>query len=313
LEGGAGDDTLPFDWGTRTLRFDLGAAPQNIEFVTVTGGQLILDATQHLQGVTITGDTLTMKANGSRLLVTSSLTINVTAGAKLDLKDNDMIVHGGSLSGLTAWIKSGLENGGAYDWLGPGIMSSKASADNATAGSFLYALGIILNDLAQVGGSGPIYADFGGETGLGTDDVLVKFTYFGDADISGAIDATDYSLTDNGYVNSLSGWINGDFDYSGAIDATDYALIDNAYVNQQGALSPLRDSGDRRSTMAEELFGSWKYDLGTAEQMIQRHEKQFGSDYDDALEAIRGGKLGLNPLLWFVVVPTAEEREHRHL
>jgi len=108
LEGGAGQDTLQFDWGTRTLDVDLGAAPQNIELVTVTGGELTLDATQHLQGVTITAGKLTMMANGSRALVTSSLTINVSVGAKLDLKDNDMIVHGGSLSGLTAWIKCGL-------------------------------------------------------------------------------------------------------------------------------------------------------------------------------------------------------------
>jgi len=45
--------------------------------------------------------------------------------------------------------------------------------------------------------------------------------------------------------------------------------------------------------------------------MIERHEKQFGSDFIDTLDAIRSGKLGLNPLLWFVVVPTPEERKAR--
>lgn len=143
-------------------------------------------------------------------------------------------------------------------------------------------------------------------------EILVKFTCMGDSDLSGSIDATDYSLIDNGYVNGLSGWINGDYDHSGAINATDYAWIDNSYVNQSGALGPMRSSGTR-SSAAEELFGSWKYDLGTAEEMIQRHQKQFGSEYDDALEAISGGKLGLNPLLWFVVVPPPEERKARHL
>ncbi|HWP39283.1 MAG TPA: hypothetical protein VNL70_00055, partial [Tepidisphaeraceae bacterium] len=149
-----------------------------------------------------------------------------------------------------------------FDWLGPGIGSTQANVQNTTAGSFLYGLGVILNDLAQVGGTGPIYTDFAGISGLVGNEVLVKFTYFGDADLSGSIDATDYSLIDNGYVNSLTGWLNGDFDYSGSIDATDYALIDNAYVNQAGPL---------------------------AEALIAEHARMFGGEYLAALRAIQSG------------------------
>jgi hypothetical protein len=54
----------------------------------------------------------------------------------------------------------------------------------------------------------------------------------------------------------------------------------------------LRGSDNTRSSAAEELFGSWKYDLGTAEEMIERHSKQFGDEYDDPLEAIQDGKPG---------------------
>jgi len=188
----------------------------------------------------------------------------VVGGARLDLTNNSLIVSVGDAtiaSSVTGLIKTGLENGGAFDWGGPGIGSSEAAARNATAGSFLYGLGVILNDLAQVGGTGPIYTDFAGQT-LAGNEVLVKFTYFGDADLSGSIDATDYSLIDNGYVNALSGWINGDFDYSGAIDATDYALIDNAYVNQSGTL---------------------------ADALIAEHMRMFGGEYLAALRAIQSG------------------------
>jgi len=181
--------------------------------------------------------------------------------ARLDLTNNSLVIDSASLADVTAWLKAGLENGGAFDWLGPGIGSTQANVQNTTAGSFLYGLGVILNDLAQVGGSGPIYTDFAGQT-LSGNEILVKFTYFGDADLSGSIDATDYSLIDNGYVNSLSGWINGDFDYSGSIDATDYALIDNAYVNQAGPL---------------------------AEALIAEHARMFGGEYLAALRAIQGG------------------------
>ena len=50
--------------------------------------------------------------------------------------------------------------------------------------------------------------------------VIGKYTYFGDANLSGTITSTDYFLIDNGFLNNRSGWINGDFDYSGAITST---------------------------------------------------------------------------------------------
>ncbi|WP_428939200.1 hypothetical protein [Fontivita pretiosa] len=201
--------------------------------------------------------------NPSGTSVVNSLLL--TSTARLDLNNNSLIVSAGDASitsGITGLIKTALENGGNFDWLGPGIGSTQANVQNTTAGSFLYGLGVVLNDLAQVGGSGPIYTDFAGVSGLVGTEVLVKFTYFGDADLSGSIDATDYSLIDNGYVNTLSGWINGDFDYSGVIDATDYALIDNAYVNQAGPL---------------------------AEALIAEHARMFGGEYLAALRAIQSG------------------------
>ncbi|HWP40095.1 MAG TPA: hypothetical protein VNL70_04160 [Tepidisphaeraceae bacterium] len=141
---------------------------------------------------------------------------------------------------------------------------AKAEAHKGSSGSFLYALGVLWNSDAQFGGPGdPFYTSFAGETLTGA-EVLVKFTYFGDADLSGAIDATDYSLIDNGYVNALAGWVNGDFDYSGAIDATDYAVIDNAYVNQSGPL---------------------------AESMTRAHAAMFGSEYTHAVQSLRSGSV----------------------
>jgi hypothetical protein len=64
--------------------------------------------------------------------------------------------------------------------------------------------------------------------------VLLKYTYFGDANLDGKVDGSDYSLIDNGYLNSLTGWFNGDFNYDGVINGSDYTLIDNSF-NQQGA------------------------------------------------------------------------------
>ncbi|WP_428937480.1 beta strand repeat-containing protein [Fontivita pretiosa] len=228
----------------------------------VNAGTLIVP--KYVNGLIVTGGTAAVSVKGtandpSGTSVLPNLTIT---GGRLDLNNNSLILTAGSLATATAQIKTALENGGNFDWLGPGIGSTQANVQNTTAGSFLYGLGVVLNDLAQVGGSGPIYTDFAGVSGLVGTEVLVKFTYFGDADLSGSIDATDYSLIDNGYVNTLSGWINGDFDYSGVIDATDYALIDNAYVNQAGPL---------------------------AEALIAEHTKLFGGEYVAALRAIQSG------------------------
>jgi autotransporter-associated beta strand protein len=256
-----------------------------------TGWTISGDVT-HTGGMTVNAGTLTaprlgyfggngfgpIVINGGTARVTAKPTANDPAGttvasvltmaggltpaARLDLNNNSMIIVGGDLATTTAQIRSGLENNGNFDWQGPGIGSTSAWEQNSAAGSFLYGLGVLLNDLGQVGGSGPIYSSFAGVDGLGGGEVLIKFTYFGDADLSGSIDATDYSLIDNGFVNSLSGWLNGDFDYSGVIDATDYALIDNAFVNQG---SPL------------------------AEAMIAQHTQQFGGEYVAALRAIQSG------------------------
>jgi Dockerin type I domain len=76
---------------------------------------------------------------------------------------------------------------------------------------------------------------------VGNTDVLVKYTFVGDADLSGTITAADYVLLDNSFnsqsgAHPLSGWRNGDFNYDNAVNGDDYTLIDNAF-NTQGTTS----------------------------------------------------------------------------
>jgi hypothetical protein len=78
-----------------------------------------------------------------------------------------------------------------------------------------------------------IYSTFD-NAAVGAGDVLVKYTYYGDANLDGKVDGSDYSLIDNGYLTHATGWANGDFNYDGVINGSDYTLIDNAY-NTQGA------------------------------------------------------------------------------
>jgi hypothetical protein len=51
-----------------------------------------------------------------------------------------------------------------------------------------------------------------------------------DAELSGSVNAADYSFTDNGYSMKLTGWINGDFNYDGTVNPADYSLIDKGFA-----------------------------------------------------------------------------------
>ena len=71
-------------------------------------------------------------------------------------------------------------------------------------------------------------------------DVLIKYTYFGDANLDGTLNGADYQQIDMGFGMGLTGWQNGDFNYDGVINGADYALLDNTFnqISATGA-SPL--------------------------------------------------------------------------
>src|SRR5205085_8280573 len=109
-----------------------------------------------------------------------------------------------------------------------------------------HAVGVIYNDLASVGQpTGTLYSTFDGQA-VGLNDILIKYTYFGDADLSGFVTTNDYFNIDQGFLNPHANpsWINGDFNYDGTVDTNDYFVIDNAFLNQGNTvLSPTPASG----------------------------------------------------------------------
>jgi hypothetical protein len=178
-----------------------------------------------------------------------SLTIagGTTPTTVLDVTNNNLIVHGGSIATTLAQLRNGLNSSGAL-WTGAGIDSSTAAADAAANGNAtVFALGAIRN-IDKNGAA--IYSTWpappspdNGVAGVATTDVLVKFTYFGDADLNGVVDnTTDYDLWSNGFTNpglaATNGWLYGDFDLSGTVDnTTDYDLWSTGLVHQGGPLS----------------------------------------------------------------------------
>jgi hypothetical protein len=164
------------------------------------------------------------------------------------------------ISAATRYVRSGFAGG---HWNGTGMNSSIAAADP----SHITALGVAeAADLFGAGGG-----SFGGVAVDGT-AVLIKYTWYGDADLNGRVNFDDYVRIDNGFNNHRSGWTNGDFDYNGQINFDDYVLIDLAFNTQNGtlgrALSILDGGDDSTSDMHDPAL-----------QPLELHFAEFGSDY----------------------------------
>jgi hypothetical protein len=168
-------------------------------------------------------------STGPAVLTTATLSLTGSAGGwtgTLDLTNSDLDVSAGSLGTITNQVATGFGGG---TWNGAGITSSIA-ANNS---SHLTAIGVIQNNqsgAALFTAGNPLDGTI---PGIG--DIIVKYTWYGDANLDGKVDGSDYTRIDSGYLAHATGWFNGDFNYDGVINGSDYTLIDNAF-NRQGAV-----------------------------------------------------------------------------
>jgi hypothetical protein len=64
--------------------------------------------------------------------------------------------------------------------------------------------------------------------------IVITYTYDGDANLDGRINADDYFRIDSGFLSQPAKphYAEGDFNYDGTINADDYFLIDSAFLGQ---------------------------------------------------------------------------------
>jgi hypothetical protein len=186
---------------------------------------IMFDATQHLHTLALSDSArLSLPAGGGKLLALE--VFSVTGNGTIDLNDNDLLIDYTGASPL-AMVENSIRtarNGGT--WTGNGITSTTAK-NNPAANTTLGAMEAIDYHLGLFDGESPDVTT-----------VLVKYTYYGDADFSGTVNFDDYVRTDVGFNTHLTGWSNGDFNYSGAVDFDDYVLIDVAFNTQTSVLRP---------------------------------------------------------------------------
>jgi len=175
-------------------------------YVGPTGGNWSTASNWSPVGVPGSADSVGIAGKSVNLSASVSIGgLTLTGGTKLNLNDKQLALdytgaspigswNGSIYTGITGMIQSG-RNGGA--WNGNGIVTSSASGKFTTL------------DIAEIAG-----------------DVVVKFTYGGDANLDGKITIDDYVKIDTGVAAGRTGWINGDFNYDGNVSIDDYLVID---------------------------------------------------------------------------------------
>jgi len=230
--------------GTFDIDTDCGTAGANLA-LNASGGVTNMVSNQYLSTLTVGSGAkvaITPVAfPNPRLVVVTTLFMN---GGTLDVGDNDVICQNGNLTSIRLSLLGGYSGG---TWTGVnGINSSNAAADTA----HLHAVGAIQNKSPT---NQPLYPTLDGQNSV-TTDVLVRYTYYGDTNLDGKVDGSDYSRVDAAYLadrvnpTAMTGWYNGDFNYDGTVDGSDYTLMDNAFNTQGAQLAASIDNPGAQAT-----------------------------------------------------------------
>jgi uncharacterized delta-60 repeat protein len=152
-------------------------------------------------------------------------------GKTLDLGTADVVITNATVAAVEPLLRTA-RNDALVRWQGPGIGTSSATGDTGLAA-------------AQQGA-----------------DVLVKYTYNGDANGDGRINADDYFRIDSAFLEQPANPVygQGDFNYDDTINADDYFLIDSAFLAQGaplGAPTPLSASVSSATAAAANVESSF--------------------------------------------------------
>jgi autotransporter-associated beta strand protein len=220
--------------------------------LTVAGGTASLEAAPAALAAsasTVSGQFSSVSvSNGARLqlaevnrstsrpnvLITQSLTVSPTGF--VDLANNDLIVRSASPSSAATAVTTL-----------SGLVRSWWVADNGLPGSI--GLGSSLAFYPAAGGfttlavynnavAGQTLTSFDGLPVSAT-DVLVSYTYLGDTNIDGVVDATDIARILQGMAGQGTGWNFGDVNYDGLINTLD---LGRAVAALRGQGAPLGQS-----------------------------------------------------------------------
>jgi len=236
LSGGPGSVQLNLTAGS--LTFDTNVSKdsnyfQNLSFTVSGSAHAYFNSPENFNELNI-NDSATVSVSkgsgGSNGNLLNVQTLSIGASARLDLSDNGLIDwyafanETAATTQMGIWLKNGYAGGA---WNGPGIDSSVAHDDSTHATG----LGWMDNgyNYAAVG-TDPSYSSFDGVSLPTKNQLLVQYTYNGDANLNGQVDSTDSGLWHSGSLgHGYLGWVYGDFNYDGYINSNDFSIWQTNY------------------------------------------------------------------------------------
>jgi hypothetical protein len=168
-----------------------------------------------------------VSGNGGYVLHVGDLTMSQQA--QLNLNDNALVIKSeeSRIQTLMDWAAGALSRSYGSDgrWNGQsGITSNAAERD---VSGFTTLMVVRNRDL-----DGRALTGFGA---FQTSDLIIRYTWIGDADLSGHVDADDLLIFD--YQDRHSGalpFARSDFNLNGEMDIDDRILLDRVFVRQNG-------------------------------------------------------------------------------
>ena len=187
--------------------------------VSVTGGKLVL-ATNLINAGTlnIADQARAELGSGGKVLGITGLNLNTTG--VFDINDGMMIVDYTGTSPLQTILNQIAAGSGDQSSIGPGNIVSTALVANAGA---LHKVALGYAEASNLG-----YTSLGGKNLDGT-DVIVRYTYVGDANLDGRVNALDFNAVATNFGGSGTNiWYRGDFNADSQVNTSDFtAMVQN--------------------------------------------------------------------------------------
>jgi hypothetical protein len=185
--------------GTGTITYN--------SIVNVLGGAAIsFTNSTHANALNISATGKASLAGGSTSVIEVD---NLSNAGTIDVENSEMLINYGSGADPFTTVKSQLASGyNGGHWNGVGINSSHAAASGGK-----YGVGL-------ADGKDGIVA------GLPSGQVEVKFALYGDLNLDGVVNGTDFGLLAANFGKSITGgWDRGDLNYDGTVNGTDFGLL----------------------------------------------------------------------------------------
>lgn len=247
--------------------FSVTAGSKSIGALSGSGDTVVSNTmtTHSLEATSIDQHSLTIhgtvfirpRTSGTPTFNTVNMLTVSGVGATLDIQDNALVIDYGMDTDPVATIRDYLIS--AYDagyWDGPGISSS-----NPTSGA---GVGYADSATDAIGRDGS-----GNWLGypLDSTSVVVLYTWYGDCNLDGAVDSTDFALMDTGPAND---WYHGDLNYDGTVNGDDWALFILGFSTQTNSLPTDYDDDSN---------------LMTANTLLSQTEAEFAGESIDQIKA----------------------------